>query len=46
LTPFCELYVAAEVMGIKDYLKVLEAVAAEGMAASGAKRTFIRDQNI
>jgi len=40
LTPFCELYVAAEVMGIKDCLKVLEAVAAEGMAAIGAKRAF------
>jgi len=40
LTPFCELYVVAEAMGIKDYLKVLEAVAAEGMAASGAKRSF------
>jgi hypothetical protein len=42
LTPFCELYVVAEAMGIKDYLKVLEAVAAEGMAASGAKPTFGR----
>src|SRR5450759_3753607 len=42
LTPFCELHVAAEVIGIKDCLKVLEAVAAEGMAAIGAKRTLIR----
>src|SRR5450759_1037007 len=41
LTPFCELHVAAEVMGIKDCLKVLEAVAAEGMAAFGAKRSLI-----
>ena len=40
MTPFCELHVAAEVMGIKDYLKVLETVAAEGMAAFGVKRPF------
>jgi hypothetical protein len=30
----------AEVMGIKHYRKVLEAVAAEGIAACGAKRPF------
>jgi hypothetical protein len=42
LTPFRELHVAAEVMGIKDCLKVLEAVAAGGMAAIGAKRPFVR----
>jgi hypothetical protein len=33
-------------MGIKDCLKVLEAVAAEGMAAIGAKLPFIRKRDL